>query len=496
MTLNECRLKLIDDLELYAKVNLKIKTKNFKIKPLVFNKAQLYLHKKIEEQLATLGRVRVLVLKGRQQGISTYAQARKYHKVTNQRATNAFVLSHSAASANAIFQMTKLFYLESIPLLKPSCSKDNQKQLYFDKLNSGYKVGTAGTDSVGRAETVHLLHGSEVAYWQNGASIASGLLSTIPDADGTEIILESTSNGKGNFFYQQWKNAEKGLTDFIPIFIPWFWQDEYTADASDFEPTKDELELANVFKLTNEQLAWRRKQINKMAADGTDGFWSFKKEYPNTAAEAFETADSNSFIKDFHVTRAALSNDRVENEDDEIILGVDVARYGDDKTCMIFRQGNVAYGLKYYAKKSTMEIAGIIAKTLKTYPKIARVYVDVAEGSGVVDRLHELGFYNKVKAVNFGAGSSDSKYLNKRAQMWGEMREWFTRDNVRIPDDDLLKEDLVSLEYAYHSDSKLKLEKKELQKKRIGRSPDAGDALALTFANLGYDLSKLNLQYT
>src|SRR5712672_1072307 len=106
-------------------------------------------------------------------------------------------------------------------------SAANAKELYFDKLDSGYRVGTAGTNGVGRSSTLQLFHGSEVAFWPYAETHASGILQAISDAPGSESILESTANGIGNFFHRTWRDAEMGRSDFIAIFVPWYWQEEY-----------------------------------------------------------------------------------------------------------------------------------------------------------------------------------------------------------------------------------------------------------------------------
>lgn len=489
------RIKLKKDLIFYALHNLKITTKEMGVKPLVFNKAQLYLHKKLEEQKAKQGFVRAIVLKGRQQGCSTYVGARFYHKIVHSEGAKAFVMAHDRETTKSLFEMSLMFYSKSESFLKPSCSQNSQNRLFFDKINSGFKIGTAGFSQVGRGQTIHYAHGSEVAFWDSGGDVARGIMQAVPNTDNTEIILESTSQGKSNFFYQQWVLAERGESSFIPVFIPWYWQEEYVGKGQLVGLTAEEKHLKEVYSLQDGQLLFRRNKIAEMSSDGTDGEWAFKREYPNSAQEAFETKDDNSFIKDIHVSRARRCNVSVPLDEHDLILGVDVARFGDDKTSMVFRKANIAFGLKSFQHKNNMEVAGMIAATLERHPQISKVYIDLGGGAGVVDRLHELGYIGKVVGVNFGsAADNDQKYYNKRAEMWGEMRQWLADGDVKIPDDDLLHNDLIALQYGFHSDSKIKLEKKEDLKKRTGRSPDAGDALALTFANMGYDLTKINLE--
>jgi hypothetical protein len=87
-------------------------------------------------------------------------------------------------------------------------------------------------------------------------------MQAIPDVENTEVILESTANGVGNYFHEMWQKAEAGLSDFIAIFVPWFWQDEYARNVpSDFICTPEETELQLLYGLTKEQITWRRAKI-------------------------------------------------------------------------------------------------------------------------------------------------------------------------------------------------------------------------------------------
>ena len=487
-----------EDFIFYAKHNLFIVNKHGDIAKFKLNRAQLYLHKCLEDQKKKIGRVRAIILKGRQQGCSTYVGARYFWSIVHNQGQQAYIVSHDTKSTKALFTMTSRFYNKLPVHIRPSCSQDTQNTLKFDKLESGYVIGTAGSKSAGRSFTAQYVHGSEVAFWPNGGEIARGLLQAVPELPNTEIILESTSDGMSNYFHTQWELAEEGKSDFQAIFIPWFWQPEYsTPPIEDFILNAEELELKRLYGLEDSQLFWRRRKIAQLESDGSDGVWQFKKEYPNNALEAFTVKDTSAFIKYQHVI-AAQKNKVSVNPDRDLILGVDVARFGDDKTCMILRKGNLAFGLRFYEKLDNMQIAGKIKRTLDSYPQISRVYIDLGGGAGVYDRLKELGYAGKVYGVNFGSTEdiplrSKDKYYNMRAFMWGEMRQWLADGDCQIPDHKTLSSDLVCVDYFYHSDSKIKLEKKEDVKKRTGRSPDAADALALTFANTFYDISKLSM---
>jgi hypothetical protein len=466
--------QLSSDFELYAEKALKVRSKSGRIAPLRLNRAQRYLHGQLEAQRARTGKVRALVLKGRQQGCSTYTEGRFFWRTVWDRGIRTFILTHEEAASANLFEMAQRFFEHLPEELKPSVNAQNAKELLFKALDSGYKVGTAGNKAAGRSSTIQLFHGSEVAYWPNAEEHAAGILQTIADAPGTEIILESTANGIGNYFHRQWQVAERGESAFITVFIPWFWQEEYTGSADGFTPTSEELDYQSTYSLTLPQLAWRRGKIAEL------GESKFRQEYPANAVEAFQTSGDDPLIKPEHILKAR--NDKAAQEHGPLVIGVDPARFGDDRTSIVQRRGRVAFGLVSYRKKDTMEVAGIVARLIKS-ENPARVFVDVGGlGAGVVDRLKELG-YDQVEGVNAGEKAlEDDKYTNRRAEMWGTMRDWLKETPCRIPDSDSLHGDLIGPSYKFDSNSRLVIEKKEDMKKRGLASPDEADALALTFA--------------
>ena len=216
------RKRLDTDYPFFAGQHLRIRTKSGAIKPLAFNRAQRHVHEALEDQLAKIGRVRALILKGRQQGCSTYVGGRYYHKASRNSGLRVFILTHEDQATQNLFDMVDRFHTHCPDDVRPSTGTANAKELYFDKLDSGYRVGTAGTKAVGRSSTVQLFHGSEVAFWPHADTHAAGVLQAIPNEPGTEIILESTANGVGNFFHKTWREAETGENDYIAIFVPWF----------------------------------------------------------------------------------------------------------------------------------------------------------------------------------------------------------------------------------------------------------------------------------
>ena len=413
---------------------------------------------------------------------STYVGARFYHKTTYARGCQSFILCHALDATSNLFKMAKRFFENTPAAVRPQVSTSNSKELIFGELDSGYKLGTAENKNVGRSSTIQLLHGSEVAFWANAADHAVGVMQAIPNSGKTEVIMESTANGVGNYFHQQWQLAESKQSEFIAIFVPWFWQDEYTKDVpEDFQVDASEQALIDQYGISWEQIHWRRMKVTELSVNGMDGTKAFMQEYPCNSTEAFQLTGEDSFIASDIVMRARKHK---AEKYGPLLLGVDPARFGDDRTSIIRRQGRVAYGLESHTKKDTMEIVGIV-KTIIDSERPDKVFVDVGGlGAGVVDRLRELVGRDIIVAVNAGNVPIDArKYLNKRAEMWALCKEWLNDEGgAQIPDSDSLHADLCGIRYKVDSNSRLVMEQKAEMKKRGVRSPDESDSLCLTFA--------------
>ena len=454
----------------YAHSFLKVKNKAGEIVPFRLNAAQEYIHTQLEKQKKETGMVRAEILKGRQQGCSTYVEGRFFHKTTTNFGIQSLILTHEQAATDNLFGMTQRYY-ENLPdALKPALSASNAKELSFSKLDSSFKVATAGNKGAGRSVTAQLLHGSEVAYWPSAEEHLAGIMQTIPLEHGTEIIFESTANGIGNVFHSIWNSK-----DWLQIFVPWYWQSEYRC--SNVDLNDEDFEYGELFDLDREQMQWRRRKIGEMGNDVK----LFMREYPSSPAEAFSVSDEKSLISSVFVQKARKAAAEYDRSAPKII-GVDPARFGDDSTVIYIRQGRIAERIAKVRGKDTMEVVGIIINAINRYTPDA-VYVDVGGiGAGIYDRLKEMN-YRMVRDVNFGSEPLDKKkYINKRAEMWGIMNEWLSNPPAQIPDDDDIEIDLCGLHYSYDSHGRMKIESKEDAKKRGIKSPDEGDALALTFA--------------
>jgi hypothetical protein len=160
------------------------------------------------------------------------------------------------------------------------------------------------------------------------------------------------------------------------------------------------------------------------------------------------------------------------------VIGVDPARFGDDRSCIIMRQGLQAYEPITFNGIDNMALASRVVVEIERHEPEA-VFVDAGNGSGVIDRLRQLG--HQVIEVNFGGKPMDGRFLNKRAEMWWAVKDWLEAGGA-IPNDRNLLQDLASPLYWYDSQQRIQLEPKSDIKKRGLSSPDAADALACTFA--------------
>lgn len=481
--------RLISDFPYYARKHLKIATKAGGVEPLILNKAQQYVHERLEEQLFEHDHVRALILKGRQQGVSTYTEGRFYQKVQFAHGRRAYILTHLAEATDNLFGMAERYHNNIPDWLRPATGNNNAKELKFPLLDSGYKVGTAGSKGAGRSGTYHYFHGSEVAFWPNASKHAAGALQTVGRGNGTEIIFESTANGPADYFFNMWSLAVKGFGDFIAIFVPWFWQDEYAQEPpGDWKPEGEEAERMALYGLSMAQTYWMH--VKNIELGGRPGVIcaNFKQEYPCTAPEAFVSSGGDTICDPELVAAARLRN--IEGATGARVMGVDPARMGSDRTSMIDRKGRRAFNLRCLHKKKTTEVAAIVAQRIHTARKegdpYVAVFIDVGGvGAGVVDTLEALGYGDVVVPVNFGERPLDTdRFVNKRAEMWKTMADWFaTEGGVDIPDDDSLHADLIGPTYTHNLvRNQLVLESKEQMLKRGIPSPDDGDALALTFA--------------
>lgn len=290
------------DFGYYSAKVLKIKDKNSVLCPLVFWEPQVKFHNAIEGLKREGKLLRILALKARQEGISTYSEARLFHAAHLTENSKNVVIAHETESGASIFGMCRLYY-DCLPKqLRPMTRYSSKRELAFENpdpktryvnpgLRSSLEVYTAGKKSVARGTTIHNLHCSELASWTFASDVIPALLPTVPKNDTSLVIYESTAKGVGNFFHTEWLRAKNGESNFLPFFLPWFDLASYSREFNS-QTQKDEFsthlndeekELKQEFALSLEQLFWRRLTIADLRGDVE----LFRQEYPSTSEEAF-----------------------------------------------------------------------------------------------------------------------------------------------------------------------------------------------------------------
>jgi len=193
-----------------------------------------------------------------------------------------------------------------------------------------------------------------------------------------------------------------------------------------------------------------------------------------------------------HLIESALERDVEPTESFRVVWGLDVARYGDDRTALAKRRGNVQLEpVKSWQGNDLMQTTGRIVKEYRhcdDFERPAEILVDsIGLGSGVVDRLRELGL--PVRGVNVAESPTGDEFAKLRDELWWYTREWFEDRACKLADDQDLMAELSEVKYEVNSAGRLKVEGKDQMKKRSsrGKSPDLADAFVLTFAG-GLDL--------
>lgn len=323
VALSDLLIADLSDFERYAPAYLKIQTKAGELSDFSLNEVQNLLEQIINDIKSEDRLVRLVVLKARRKGISTWVSGRFFWKTTTSKNHYSMIVTHEPEATDFIFKMHKRF-LEHIPQsLRPVERYNNKRVLEFNDeggsgLDSAIRVGTADKEDFGSGQLIHDLHLSELAKYpkHNSQALLLSLLQCVPDTKDTEIIMESTAKGIGGEFYTRFWGAryrytfcldEKGQATFRKeinpdadpnnvynsIFIPWFVFSEYRVPVREpLEYTKDEQDLKTLYNLGDDQLMWRRMILeNKCNGDIN----LFNQEYPADPMSAFVSESDNVF---------------------------------------------------------------------------------------------------------------------------------------------------------------------------------------------------------
>lgn len=301
-------LKVIkDDFYIYCERNLVIQDKTsgelVTFKP---NWAQRILIDLVMEDIKNGVPVRYIILKARQMGFSTVIEALAYWWTTTHRNIRTIIMAHETEASTNLYNMFKRYFDNCHKFFQPIRKYNNKKELVFDVddatkedykkdgkkspgLNSEIKTLVA-REGKGRGSTTHFFHGSECAFWENQADVTSAALQSIPLAANTFAFIESTANGVGGYFYDEWQFAKKGESAFKPLFFPWHSHHEYEIPGEVSNYNDEELELLKIFEEKeypkeswNRKILWRRAKMKEFRSDPK----KFYQEYPKDDMEAF-----------------------------------------------------------------------------------------------------------------------------------------------------------------------------------------------------------------
>ena len=276
----------------------------------VLNWEQMELIKMVAEDLATGRPIRYIVLKARQMGMSTLIEAMGYWWTSTHRFTTTVIIAHEKEATKNLYEMFRRYYEYSHPSFKPDRKYNTKQDLTFDVSDEVKKTYDAqnlpspglqseiktmvATEGKGRSSTIKFLHGSEVAFWDDSADVTSAAVQAVPMAPETFIFLESTANGIGGYYYDEWNAAKRGESQFRPVFFPWHSHDEYeTPNIIDDDLGDLDAEEEALYKLFEHEgydraswprkIYWRRLKKKEFRTDPK----KFYQEYPSTPEEAF-----------------------------------------------------------------------------------------------------------------------------------------------------------------------------------------------------------------
>jgi hypothetical protein len=306
---------------------LKIRNKNARLQGLKVNTTQ--------REYARTAAKRNIVLKARQLGITTYVAARFFLNCITRPGTLCVQVAHNPQSAEEIFRIVHRMMANLPDYVRKGAlttSHANVRQIVFPHMDSSYRVETA-SENAGRGLTIQNLHCSEVSRWPGDVAATLAALRAAVPPDG-EIVLESTANGAGGSFYEEWQRAEQ--MGYSRHFFPWWWEPSYKREVAIVEFVEEELELMAKYGLTAEQIAFRREIRANFGRRA-------KEEYAEDAESCFLASGDCIFDVDAIEQRLKEPSPIIGQEDggrllyylpsksdQEYIIGVDPAGGGSD----------------------------------------------------------------------------------------------------------------------------------------------------------------------
>lgn len=305
--------------EIYAEEYIYITDKKGDRVPFVHNDIQKQINAKVKELKAAGRPVRIIILKARQEGVSTNEQGRMLYNTGTKENRRGLIVAHTQKATAGIFEKAKYMYDNLPPHVKPLTKASNATEIIFDRptgykgkgkgLNSKITIQVAGDVNIGRGDTPFYVHLSEVAFWPSpeGKEVKkqiSGILQAVPKTAETEVVIESTANGY-NDFKELWDEAIAGENEWTPMFFAWHDYKDYQMECDNEEYARiiNSLDkkifeylfgkkdgnkktdgIVQMFNLTKEQVKW---WVWTYKNDCNSDINFMKQENPSTPEEAF-----------------------------------------------------------------------------------------------------------------------------------------------------------------------------------------------------------------
>lgn len=419
MQMNNAKQEIIEILKddrKYIENLFYIKDKSGNKVKLKLNYAQQKVEQAIKKQESQNKPVRIIVLKSRQQGISTYIDALGFKRTITDKNRHFAIVTQETSATNNLLERLK-YAKDNLPsALKPIERKSNAKEIVWENsedmnnsLSSRISCYTAGGKEIGRSETIQFLHLSELAFWQDtfAKDNYTAITQTVANAPNTAIIIESTANGF-NLFRDLWY----GDNDYEKVFIGWNEDPSYSIQCDQLpNKTDEEIELQKTYNLTDSQLLWRRWCIKNNCGGDIN---KFKQEYPINPDEAFISTGTPVFNNEVVIKR--LNELRKLQEINSPIKGYFHIEYNDnftrdkillDKLKFIEdKKGLITifekpYSQNYYvlggdtAGEGADFYAGSMIENY-TGKRVATLHMDKLDPVTYVEQMYALGiYYNK-----------------------------------------------------------------------------------------------------
>lgn len=465
-------LKCIRNPEMMFRVCLQIPSKEGKVVRLHLNSAQKKVMEVVHRQLETTGKIRLVIIKSRQQGITTLCHAIMMWRMMAKQHSSVLIMANSQKNLEQhhfknFTKMTEAFGEDMLCPIKNVTAKS------FDFFLSHAVGGWANTKGGMRGFTFMSAHLTEIDYYNDFDECMQTVFPCIPDVEGSCILIESTSSGLDGNLHQLYKKS----LGFEFLFLPWYEQSEYSLP-SDFPPmlTEEQQRMQAQYNLTDEQMNWYCQKEKELGSH-----LRMQHEYPCCIEDCFAFSDDQTYVFDYKLIERAVQTVPQSNRGFRLILGIDPARINDN-VAMVWRRGqNVERIVCFKPPCGDDDLLWerVVREIRAHFPD--DIYVDVGGiGGNVPYILRSLGIDTYIREVYFNESPENkSMYHDKRAEMYANAKAWLKR-GAHIPDNKDFINELRTIKYNPNSPKFRLVEKSEI-KKNLKHSPDIADAFVLTF---------------